>query len=503
MQKIFNVSCFICVLFTAYILTWGNYASGENKASVKQELEQKLASILKHPHFNNSSVSLCVVSVKEKEVLFSYKSEKSLKIASNMKLLTTAAALIYLGKDFEYKTCVYSTGKLLSNGVLSGNIILRGSGDPNISGRFYNDKITTIPEMWVDAVEGIGIKTIEGDIVADDTVFDREFFNPTWPKNQHSRWYCAQISGLSFNDNCIDMTIIPGTKEGQLVKVIINPKTNYVNIINTCKTTERKSSHALSLDREPETNDIYLQGKFWKGSKRQTEWVTINNPPLYLATVFKEILEKRNITVKGKTRFVNEQDKNYLKYADKLVCTISTIEQTINIANTRSQNFYAEQILKTLGAYVNKNGTFQSGIDVVKEMITMLGHKPYEYNIADGSGLSSRNRLTTGILTDLLCFMYKHKYGELFTDSLPVSGLSGTLKKRLAEPPYRSRIKAKTGYITAVSSLSGYAETLNGDLLAFSILVNDFDVSNKKIKRLQDAICRTLVDYPGTKSSNN
>ncbi|MGR3177728.1 MAG: D-alanyl-D-alanine carboxypeptidase/D-alanyl-D-alanine endopeptidase [Candidatus Anammoxibacter sp.] len=498
MQKIFNVACFICILLVAYILSCRNIASGENGASAQLELEHKLTSILKHPHLNNASISLCVVSVNEEKVLFGYKSTKRLKVASNMKLVTTAAALIYLGKDFKYKTCVYSTGDLLPNGILSGNIILKGSGDPNISGRFYNGKITTIPEMWVDAVVGIGIKTVEGDIVADDTVFDREFFNPTWPKDQHSRWYCAQISGLSFNDNCIDITIVPGAKEGKLVKVIINPKTNYVKIINTCKTTKNKSNHSFSLYRKPETNDIYLKGHFWKGYKRQTEWITINNPSLYMATVFKEMLERRNVTVNGKIRFVNEQDKGYLKSAEKLVCTISTLEQTINIANTRSQNFYAEQILKTLGAFVNKNGTFQSGIDVVKEMISMLGHKPYEYDIADGSGLSSRNRLTTGIITDLLCFMYKHKHGKLFIDSLPVSGLSGTLKKRLTVPPYRSRIKAKTGYIAKVSSLSGYAETLNGDLLAFSILVNDFDVSNKKIKRLQDAICRVLVDYPGT-----
>ncbi|MGR3220628.1 MAG: D-alanyl-D-alanine carboxypeptidase/D-alanyl-D-alanine endopeptidase [Candidatus Anammoxibacter sp.] len=497
MRRIFNISYFICLFFAAYILSCRNTGAEEAEVSTHLYLKHRLESILKHPHLNNASISLRVVSVNEEKVLFSYKSKEQLKVASNMKLLTTAAALIYLGKDFRYKTCVYSTGELLPTGVLSGNIILNGSGDPNISGRFHNGNITTIPEMWIDAIVGIGIKTIDGDIVADDTIFDRTFVNSTWPEDQHSKWYCAQISGLSFNDNCIDITISPGAIEGQLVKAIINPKTNYVNIINTCKTTKTKSNHSFSLYRKPETNDIYLRGHFWKGSNQQTEWVTVNNPSLYLATVFKEMLEKRDVTVKGKARLVNVQDKNYLKHADKLVCTISTLEQTINVANTGSQNFYAEQILKTLGAFVYKDGTFQSGIDVVKKMIGMLGHKPSEYNIADGSGLSRRNRLTTGILTDLLVFMYKHKHGKLFTDSLPVCGLSGTLKKRLTKPPYRLRIKAKTGYIAAVSSLSGYAETLKGDLLAFSILVNDFNVSNKKIKRLQDSICRVLINYPG------
>lgn len=492
-RNIFYLACFLIAIYT--LSSCCHAASGKNKSSVQKELAFQLEAILKDPSLEDSSVSLRVVSAKDKDVLFSYQSEKPLKVASNMKLLTTAAVLIYLGKDFKFKTDVYITDNPSSNGVLSGDIIIKGSGDPNISGRFHNGNITAIPEMWADAVEGIGIKTIEGDIISDDSIFDREYVNPAWPKDQLSNWYCAQIGALSFNDNCIDITILPGTKEGQLVEVIINPQTDYVKIINTCRTTGKKADHSYSLFRKEGTNTIYLKGNFWKEAKRQTEWITINNPSLYLASVFKDIMEKRDITVKGSCRIVDGNDRNNLKHAVKISSTAATLEQTINITNKRSQNFYAEQLLKTLGASIKKNGTFQSGIEVVKEMIDMLGHKPDEYEIADGSGLSSRNRLTTSIITDLLCFMYNHKYGKMFIDSLPVSGLSGSLKNRLAETPYRSRIKAKTGYISGASALSGYVETMRGDSLAFSILINDFDVSNKKIKRLQDSICRVLVGY--------
>lgn len=496
MYRIYKSLCLICFLFTVYTLSsYSHVAFSGNRASSQSEFQHQLELIIKHADLKNSSISMRVVSAKDKRVLYSYLPDKPLKVASNMKLLTTAAALIYLGKDFKYKTCVYTTGKLSSNGILKGDIILIGSGDPNISGRFYNGKITAIPEMWADAIEGIGIKTVEGDIVADDTVFDREYVNPTWPKDQLSRWYCAQISGLSFNDNCVDITILPGSEEGQLVKTIVEPQTDYVKIINACKTTIKKTLHSYSLFRKDGTNNIYLEGNFWKRTKRQTEWVTINKPSLFVATVFKEKLETRNITVKGKSRFVNKNDWENLKHAKKLVCTVAKMEQTINVANSRSQNFYAEQILKTLGASIKKKGTFKSGLNVVKEMIGILGHRPDEYEIADGSGLSSRNRLTTSIITDLLCFMYNHKYGKIFMDSLPVSGLSGSLKKRLVKPPYKSRVKAKTGYIASTSALSGFAETISGDLLAFSILINDFNVSHKKIKKLQDSICKALVDY--------
>lgn len=495
--KYFNYFLFTALFLSFSLLTYS--ASGENRLFTQNELEIRLKSILKNPVLTPAFTSVSVVYLNDKKTLFSYQSKKPLKVASNMKLLTTATAINYLGPNFKYKTCVYLNGKFAQNGTLKGDIIIKGNGDPNISGRLYDGNVTAIPEMWADAIEGVGIKTVEGDIIADDTIFDREYVNPTWPKGQLSKWYCAQVSGLSFNDNCIDVIISPGKNDRQLVQATTNPQTNYVKIINSCKTTDKKSKHAYSLFRKEGSNEIHLKGYFWKGVKQQKEWVTIDKPSLYLAAVFKEIVEKRSIGVKGVVRFANEQDTESTKHWEDLICTFSTIEQTINVTNNHSQNFYAEQILKTLGANSGKKGSFTTGIEVMKDMLGLLGHEKAEFEIADGSGLSQKNRLTTEIFTDLLCYMHKHKDGQIFIDSLPVSGIKGTLKNRLINPPYKAKIKAKTGYILGVSALSGYAETLSGDILAFSILINDFKVSNRTITKIQDSICMALVNYCGDK----
>lgn len=493
MFRIFKSLYLISFLIPVYLTTNLGPAFGEK---AMPELEEQLNAILKHKYLKDASIGLYVVSLKDKKTLFNYQADKLFKVASNMKLLTTAAGLYYLEADFEYKTIVALKGKILpTNGEFVGDIIIKGSGDPNISGRFYGNKITAVPEMWAEAIKKMGIKIIKGDIVADDSIFDREYINPTWPEAQLSRWYCAQICGLSFNDNCIDITLLPDGESGLPIKTVIQPDTNYIRMINSCKITDKRERHSCSLERKMGTNDIYLMGYFWKGAGIQKEWITVDNPALYLATVFKEILEKRGIIIKGRPRLVEGYDQDGINEGQEIIHTTSTIIETINIANRRSQNFYAEQLLKTLGAYVKGRGSISAGLDVIREMLTILGHRPDEYEIADGSGLSNKNRLTPKIITDLLCFMYNHKSSKIFIDSLAVSGVSGTLKKRLTWPPYTSKIKAKTGYIAGASALSGYAYTLGGEVLAFSILINDFKTNNRDIKILQDSICKILVNY--------
>lgn len=501
-NKLYKLFFLIClIIFINLIVLSGSSFSNTNEYYSLPELKHELKSILNKKHLKNALTALNIVSVDTGQVIFSFNPQTKLKVASNMKLLTTAAALFYLGSDFKFKTTLYIRGDLQRNGILDGDIIIKGSGDPNISGRFFKNKITSIPDMWTDAIQGLGIKVINGDIIGNDTIFDRQFICPSWPKNQLSSWYCAQISGLSFNDNCIDVTVVPGFKPGDSVKILLNPDTEYVNLINTCKTTGKKSNQSLSIYRKIGTNDIYIKGKLWKGAGNHSSWVTIDNPALYLTTVFKETIEKRGITIHGKARIVNENDKYLLNDKTNIIPlppTSFTIGQTIEVTNSRSQNFYAEQLLKTLGAKSGNQGTFASGLYMLKKFLSLLGYGQNDYIIIDGSGLSSNNKLTVKIITDLLRFMYNDKSNDIFLKSLAVSGSKGTLKKRLKGELYKTKIRGKTGYISGVSALSGYAETFKGKIFAFSILVNNFKTSNKNIKKLQDSICRVLVNYQGT-----
>ena len=491
-HTISRIPCFLLVvLIFAYIICLESVWSTPENNKLKGEID----AILQRYKPKGTHVGISIFSISEDKYLYGFNSDDSFVVASNMKLFTTATALVYLGAGFEYKTQIFYRGDISTDGKLDGDIIVKGSGDPNISGRFFDGNVTAVPAYWAGKIKEHGIQVVNGDIIADDSIFDREFVHSNWPKDQLTKWYCAPVSGLSFNDNCVDVRVKPGSNPGGLISVQIEPETSYVKIVNKCKTTSLKSKHYYSLYRKPFTNQISLKGFLWSKAKPGREWMTIHNPPLYLATVFKEILEKKNINVTGEARVINELDMNDRDRFHKLVATTSSLRQSITVTNKRSQGFYAEQILKTLGAVVNNEGTFSGGLEVIADFITKLGISADHYHLDDGSGLSKKNKLTPEMFTRLLRYMYKHKYAGIFLKSLPISGTDGTLKKRLRQEPYKSRIRAKTGYVNGTSTLSGYVKTLDGEVIAFSILVNKIKGGAWQAKRLQDVICRTLVNY--------
>lgn len=456
------------------------------------DFSKRLQRLLKNPDMQKVSCGISIVSLKKNTLLFNYRDDDLFCIASNMKLLTTSAALEYLGPDFEYKTSVETDGYLTSSGELKGNIIIKGSGDPNISGRFYDGNILAVPESWTHAVKTMGIRRVTGDIIADDSIFDRTHLNPHWPENQSSKWYCAPICGLSFNDNCVDIALTPGNTPGKVVSLLVEPNTAYVTFFNTCIYTANKKEHSVSVCRKPGTNQIFIKGKFWIGASPEKKWITINNPALYLATVFKETLERNGIAVDGNIRLVDKDDSR--DTALKVIAeTISTMEQTITVTNKHSQNLYAEQILKTLGVHIKGDGSIEAGLLVLRDFLEKLDIQSGDYHLEDGCGLSKGNRLSPKVITRILGYMYKHPRGKVLYDSLPISGTDGGLRRRMTSPPYKGRIHAKTGYIAATSALSGYIDTENGDILAFSILMNGVKNLSNALK-IQDDICKMLVD---------
>ncbi|MBV6518612.1 MAG: D-alanyl-D-alanine carboxypeptidase/D-alanyl-D-alanine-endopeptidase [Candidatus Brocadia sp. AMX3] len=480
---IFAFFAVTCLFFTAI---------SEAKIAGSHDLNKRLQVFLKNPSLKNVSCGVSIVSVTKNDSLFNYRNNDLFSVASNMKLLTTAAALEYLGPDFEYRTTVCARGIIADSGELRGDLIIRGGGDPNLSGRFYNGNIMAIPESWACAVKKRGIQVIAGDIIADDRIFDRAYTHPNWPENQLSEWYCAPSCGLSFNDNCVDITLVPDKRPGKAVRLFVEPRTSYFTIRNTCIYTSDKKEHRYAISRKPGTNEIVIKGKFWVNASPEKTWVSVHNPALYLATVLKETLEKNGVAVKGSVRLIDEND-SFDEEGEPIIQTTSTMRQTILVTNKQSQNFYAEQIMKTLGAQIKGRGTSEAGIEVVREFMGKIGFRPGEYYIDDGCGLSKGNRLSPEMLTTLLAYMSKHSYGKVLLDSLPTSGIDGGLRRRMDAPKYRSRIRAKTGYIARTSTLSGYIDTTQGDVFAFSILMNNFS-NLKAMQKIQDGICQAIVD---------
>jgi D-alanyl-D-alanine carboxypeptidase/D-alanyl-D-alanine-endopeptidase (penicillin-binding protein 4) len=493
------ISFYVFVIILFYhcsICLAAGKTSSPAKGGARTGLEKKISAILGRKVLDNAQVGIHVVSLKDNnEILYKRNEGKLFSIASNTKLFTTAAALVYLGPRYGYKTIVYKSGKVSPTGVLEGDIIIKGSGDPNLSGRFNGGRVTAVPESWASKVKDAGIDVVNGDIVADDRVFDREYIPPTWPSNQLSKWYCAEVGGLSFNDNCIDYKIGPGKKVGHLVRVSIEPDTSFVKIYNKCKTTSKSSKRSYSVERKPGTNEITIRGKIPANSASSKGWVTIHNPGLYLATVFKEILKKQGVKVRGIARIINPDEYSDANGLHVITQTVSTMGQSVNIANSRSQNFYAEQILKTLGFNLKGEGGFASGIEVIHGFMHSLGYEREQYQMLDGSGLSRGNKFSPKMITSLLAYMYNHKHYHHFIQSLAVPGdKEGSLRNRLRGIPDKSRVRAKSGYIYGAVALSGYIETMSDDVLAFSILVNDFKTRAKMVKDVQDSICKVLVE---------
>ncbi len=460
----------------------------------KSEFRARITRALTDRAFKHASIGICIKSLRSGEVIFEKSPNKMLAPASNMKLVTTAAALEKLGKDYRFKTRFYLTAEPDENGIVRGSLVVKGSGDPNISGRFQPG-VTALFEQVRDKLQELGVLKIVNGIIIDDSIFDRVYIHPNWPKDQLSEWYCAEVSAVSFNDNCVALTIKPNKNIGGLVGVECVPKTKYVNIKNGCKTVESREQHEMTISRNPGTNRIYITGKYWRDTGTYETEVTVHKPGLYFGTVLKDVIESGGMSVGGRVHLASktyEEKKDNLFFVMEIV---SGILPTIKVINQRSQNFYAEQLFKLLGSVEGKNGSFEEGAKVVEKYLSDLGIERSGFIISDGSGLSSRNRLNAAAIVKLLEHMYDSELFSEHFESLGVSGEKGTsLSKRMTEEPYAGRVHAKTGSLKRVSALSGYVENLDGDLIAFSILINNYSGTRAEIKEFEDMVCRMLVD---------
>jgi len=480
------VRILVCIFITLFSL-------GGN-CLLAQSLRLSIGKILSDKALRGARVGVSIMDADTGRGLFGRNENRQFIFASNVKLVTTAAALDFLGPDYTFRTSVYVRGELIGN-TLNGDLIVKGRGDPNISGRFYNDNITAIMECWAEAIKKAGITRITGDIIADDLMFDRQYVSPYWPQDQLQKWYCAEICALSFNDNCIEVWVSPGISPGDPARVTLKPNTSFVTVRNTCLTASRKSGDRISIYRPIGVNIITVGGWCWKGAGERRYFVTVHDPALFFVTVFKEVLEKRGIAVGGRP-LVTIEDLSAVEIPENEIAFAEhKLRETIAVTNKRSQNFYAEQILKTLGAETRGFGTFKNGILAVEDFLEKVGIPRGSYTLVDGSGLAKKNRLAPVQITKLLCYMRKHRYGDIFLNSLARPGEDGSLRKRMLQEPCRSRVYAKTGYVSGASALSGYVKTRRGRMLAFSIIMNDYKSSLYDMRRIQDSICRVLVDY--------
>ena len=441
-------------------------------------------------------VAVCVRRLSDGVEIVGKREREPLSIASNTKLVTTAAALWRLGADYQFQTRLVADGAL-EGGLLKGNLILIGGGDPNLSGRATGD-LCHVPALMAKAAREAGIVTVQGDLVLDDRFFDRVHRAPTWPNEESLWWYSAPVGALSFNDNCADVSVTGAATAG--APPVVDARPPFMRLINRCVTIPKGKAGNISFARDP-SGAVIVEGTVEIGHTR-TESITVEEPALFLGQALSHELEKAGVTLQGTARLIRGGEE-ISKTASELYVWRSGLKESITIANQRSQNFYAEQVFKTLGASGGHPGSFESGAAAVRAFCRAIRLPDGVVTLVDGCGLSLEDKATAQALTGLLEAMYRSKLREPYINSLATNAEpKSTLRHRLGEPWMAGRIHAKTGTIESrgISALSGYAEALDGEVYCFSVLVNGA-ASLGHAYSLEDDVCRALVQSPRKESA--
>ncbi len=463
-------------------------------------LSAKITSLISDPRLFNAQVGVYIESVDYGETIYSQNEHKLFISASNMKIFTTATALLRFGPDFRYKTAVF-TNSTIKGGVLEGDLIVRGKGDPTIAPRFSGGDPLTFFRSWADSLIDKGITVINGDIVGDESYFQTDRLGYGWQWDDEPFWYSAQISALSFNDNCIDVTVTSNKNSGEPPLVTLSPPTKYFTIENQALTVDPDSTRTLFLTRPRMQNVLLVQNHIPRNKPKYLESISVDDPARYFVFVLKEVLEEKGIEVRGTIK--TNRQKGYYQY-DQLSRLFThqspPMTEIIKVVNKRSQNLYAEQLLITLAAEYGTEATADEGVQVVNSTLSAMGISTGEFLMHDGSGLSRVNLISPYSVGLLLRYMSKSDYFPYFHDSLPIGGVDGSLRRRMVETPAQGRVNAKTGYVGHVRNLSGYATSLDEETFIFSILVNNYLIPTSAINLLQDRICIVLANFSRSQS---
>lgn len=478
-------------------------------------LANEIRAIIHAEEFGNAFWGVTVVDLSSGRILFDENAGKSFVPASNMKLYTTAAALDQLGPTYQYRTSLYIDG-VVEDGVLDGNLIVRGAADPSIgthydaaTGKWEADvDATRLFRDWADALRAEGISQIRGDIIGDDDVVDDVPLGHGWSWDDETFYYAAQLSGLSFNDNVVHVHV-EGRQRGEPANVWWDPfNTKYVDVLNRSITRPAGTSVDEGYRRLRGTNTVEVTTRVPSGGK-DVEEITVENPTLFFVHVLRESLQQSGIAVAGSPVDVDAISikPNYLDPRLRRVATHVSLplSEIVKITNKPSMNLFADMLIKTLAAEFPRPhdedrapGSSSLGLDIAMATFVKAGIDTSRMQLADGSGLSRHNLITPAMTASLLQYMWSHpddRVRQAFYGSLPVAGVEGTLRNRLKSGPAHQKLRAKTGSLSNVSSLSGYVESADGTTLAFVMMSNHYTTKTSAVRRAQDRIANLLARY--------
>jgi len=481
------------LIFLLSILSCSNFKPGLRRTIINsriENLQETIDSLLSDSLLARANVGVKVISVKTGKTLYARNAHRLFNPASNMKLLTTATSLSVLKPDYRFKTIVYGDGQL-SNGIMRGSLYIKGFGDPSLT---TEDLISIAKRL-----KRQGILRITGNLIADDTYFDNIRLGEGWMWDEKPRKYSARIGALSVNENSISIFLKPGKKAKGPLYTEFNPKTEFVLFQNYGMSGSQDS---VEVDRifAQGKNIIVVRGIISVTNPGRYYTRNLEDPPMYTATLFKECLEKEGINLDGIIQLGKLQEEEVFKLA---IHYSKPLFEILYYMEKESSNFVAEQLLKTIGASVKgEPGTSKKGLEAIEEFLMTIGILPDRYKGADGSGLSRYNLISPSDIVTLLKYMYRDfELQPEYTSLLPIGGIDGTLKNRMHT--IQRKVRAKTGTMRGVSCLSGYVVTSDSEVLAFSMMMNNYLGRAESIQKIQDEIVYLLATFSRKKKPRN
>ncbi|MFP4529415.1 MAG: D-alanyl-D-alanine carboxypeptidase/D-alanyl-D-alanine-endopeptidase [Candidatus Kapaibacterium sp.] len=467
--------------------------------SLLRELKTDIDNLLDNNDFSNAVVGIAVQSLESGEYLYRLNDKKNFLPASTLKVMTTAAALDYLGPEYRYLTELYLDGRLEKSGEFFGNVIIRGTGDPTLK-REFNEKPLAVLQSWAEKLDSLGVRSIRGNIIGDDNFFDQVYYGPGWAWDDIPFSYSAQVNALSIWGNRVDINVMQGDSAGEPAYIDIIPNNDYIRVINNVRTAPPDGLTEIHYLRDWGANLIELFGtiKFdTSGIESELLSVTIDNPTLYFLNLFRHTLARKNIRFRGALIDVDDLNERIVYTPDMKVAEYRSppLSEIIKIINKKSDNLAADMLLKTLGRESSGIGSFDRGVNLVLKYAAKMGISPENINVVDGSGLSRLNLFSPRYQVALLASIYRSSYREIFMNSLASPGEEGTLESRMLRSLAENNVVAKTGSLNGVSTLCGYITTRDRETLAFSIMIMNFTTQQTLAHNLEDLICMRLASF--------
>jgi len=481
-----------------------------------ETIESLRARILEHisqPRFAAALWGVKIVSLDSGKTIVEHNPQKFFNPASNAKLYTAALALDRLGPDYRIKTSVYATARPDASGTLKGDLIVYGRGDPTMAARLNAGDYFKGIEPLINQIINSGIKKIDGDLVGDESYFAGPPFGAGWEWDDLQAYYGAEVSALTIDDNSLDVFVKPAERVGMPCKITTGPATSFVTIMNRTQTSPKGSDTRVTVYRPVGENIIYISGRvavdniggFYSA-------ISVHNPALLFVNILKNALASRGILVSGRTRIIDWKYREVSPLDLSRMIDLGSVDSMpigdiVRETLKPSQNLWAQLLLlqvgefgrtsqqstgspnhgshagdKSPGGSSTQNSTSardetseELGIDAMNEFLDRAGIRKGDVLLEEGSGLSRRDVITPEATVALLAYASRTRWFDTYRNALPIAGVDGTLQNRMKGTPAAGNVKAKTGSLRYVYTLSGYVTTAAGEKLAFSIMLNNYN----------------------------